>query len=123
MSIYLTLLHFAGIVPACPVSGAINCEAVLSSSYALIAGTSLPTSAAGIVWFGVSALLWAWRFGPVHLAWSGVGLLTVLYLVYVEIVQLGVICLWCTAAHLLVISIAMLAVSLSLQGRGSARGV
>jgi len=59
VSIYLTLLHFAGIVPACPVSGAINCEAVLSSSYALIAGTSLPTSAAEIVWFGVSALLWA----------------------------------------------------------------
>jgi len=121
VSIYLTLLHFAGIVPACPVSGAINCEAVLSSSYALIAGTPMPTSAAGIVWFGVSALLWAWRFRPVHLAWSAVGLLTVLYLVYVEIVQLGVICLWCTAAHLLVIAIVMIAITLSLQGRGSAR--
>ena len=122
VSIYLTLLHYAGIVPACPVSGAINCEAVLSSSYAVIAGTSIPTSAAGIVWFGVSALLWAWRFGPVHLAWSAAGLLTVFYLVYVEIVQLGVICLWCTATHILVIAIAMLAVTLSLQGRGSGRG-
>ena len=76
MSLYLTVLHFAGIAPTCPVSGAINCEAVLSSSYALIAGTPVPTSAAGIVWFGVSALLWAWRFGPVHLAWSAVGLFT-----------------------------------------------
>ncbi|HYS97956.1 MAG TPA: vitamin K epoxide reductase family protein [Candidatus Dormibacteraeota bacterium] len=122
VSIYLTLLHYTGIVPACPVSGAINCEAVLSSSYAVVAGTSVPTSAAGIVWFGVSALLWAWRFSPVQLAWSAAGLLTVLYLVYVEIVQLGVICLWCTAAHLLVIAIAMIAISLSLQGRGSARG-
>ena len=122
VSLYLTVLHFAGIAPTCPVSGAINCEAVLSSSYALIAGTPVPTSAAGIVWFGVSALLWAWRFGPVHLAWSAVGLFTVLCLVYVEIVQLGVICLWCTAAHLLLIAIAMLAVSLSLQARGSARG-
>ena len=47
----------------------------------------------------------------------GGDLATLLY-----IVQLGAICLWCTAAHLLVIAIAMLAVSLSLQGRGSARG-
>ncbi|HEY3083862.1 MAG TPA: vitamin K epoxide reductase family protein, partial [Candidatus Dormibacteraeota bacterium] len=57
ISIYLTMLHYAGITPACPVSGSINCEAVLSSSYAVIAGTSVPTSVAGIVWFGISALL------------------------------------------------------------------
>ena len=122
VSIYLTVLHYAGVVPACPISGAINCEAVLSSSYAVIAGTSVPTSAAGIVWFGVSALLWAWRFGPAYLVWSGAGLLTVLYLVFIEIVQLGVICLWCTAAHLFVVAIAMIALSLYLQGRGSGRG-
>jgi uncharacterized membrane protein len=124
ISIYLTMLHYAGITPACPVSGTINCEAVLSSSYAVIAGTSVPTSVAGIAWFGVSALLWGWRFGPLHMAWSVVGLLTVLYLVFIEIVRVGAICLWCTAAHVLVVAIAMITtvVSLSPSGRGQGRG-
>jgi len=112
VSIYLTLLHYAGATPACPVSGAVNCEAVLSSSYAVLPGTSIPTSVAGIAWFGISALLWAWRFGPLHLAWSAVGLLTVLYLVFIEIVRIGAICLWCTAAHVLVVAIAMIAVAM-----------
>jgi len=122
VSIYLTMLHYAGVVPACPTSGAINCEAVLSSSYAVIAGTSVPTSAAGIVWFGASALIWGWRSDPLQLAWSAIGLLAVVYLVFIEIVRLGVICLWCTAAHFLVIAIVMIAVTLSLRGRGLGRG-
>jgi len=122
VSLYLTLLHFSGVAPTCPVSGAINCEAVLSSSYALIAGTSVPTSAAGIVWFGASALMWGWRSDPLHLAWSAIGLLAVVYLVFIEIVRLGVICLWCTAAHFLVVAIVMIAVTLSLRGRGLGRG-
>ena len=42
VSIYLTVVHYAGFVPACPVSGPVNCEAVLSSPYAVIAGTSIP---------------------------------------------------------------------------------
>lgn len=112
ISIYLTILHFAGSVPACPVSGHINCEAVLSSRYGVIAGTGIPTSAAGIVWFAVSAVLWLRPFGRLQLGWSVIGILTVLYLVYVEIVPLGAICLWCTAAHLLVLFILLIALTL-----------
>jgi uncharacterized membrane protein len=103
LSIYLTLLHYQGVVPACPVNGHINCDAVLSSRYAVIAGTTLPTSAAGLVWFAVSAVLWARPPGRLLLVWSALGLATVLYLVFIEIVQIGAICLWCTAAHLLVL--------------------
>jgi uncharacterized membrane protein len=112
VSIYLTLLHYASITPACPATGTINCEAVLTSSYAVIAGTSIPTSAAGMVWFAVSAVLWGWRVGPVHLVWSAIGLATALYLVFIELVDIRVICLWCTAAHLLVLAIALIAVTL-----------
>jgi uncharacterized membrane protein len=112
VSIYLTLLHYAGIVPACPESGTINCEAVLTSSYSVIAGTTIPTSAAGIVWFAVSAALWGWRAGPLHLFWSAIGLATALYLVFVELVLIRVICLWCTAAHVLVFALALIAVTL-----------
>ncbi len=112
VSIYLTLLHYAGVVPGCPVAGPVNCEAVLSSPYALIAGLPVPTSAAGIVWFGVSAVLWTRPLRWIHLAWSALGLATVLYLVFVEIVRLGVICLWCSAAHVLVIAIVLITLTL-----------
>lgn len=115
VSIYLTVLHFIGFVPACPVAGPVNCEEVLSSPYAVIAGTGVPTSAAGIVWFAVSAVLWTRPLGSVQLAWAALGVVTVLYLVFIEIVRLGAICLWCTAAHVLVVL--LLLIALSLRGR------
>jgi uncharacterized membrane protein len=111
ISIYLTAVHYAGVPLACPANGTINCEAVLSSRYAVIAGTNVPTSAAGIVWFAVSALLWTRRAGRFQLAWSALGLVTALFLVYVEIVRLGAICIWCTAAHALVLLIFLIAVT------------
>lgn len=112
VSIYLTVLHYVGVVPACPVTGPINCDAVLSSPYAVIAGTSVPTSAAGILWFAISAALWLRRVGRLQVGWSAVGLLAVLYLVFIEIVRLGAICLWCTAAHLLVLLLFLLSMTI-----------
>lgn len=111
VSVYLTAVHYAGLPLACPSTATISCEAVLSSRYGLIAGTSIPTSVAGILWFGVSALLWTRRPRAIHLAWSGIGLLSVVYLVFIEIVVLGAICAWCTAAHVLVVAIAMIALT------------
>ena len=112
VSIYLTVLHFIGFAPACPATGPVNCEAVLSSPYAVIAGTTVPTSAAGIAWFALSAVLWVRGFGRVLLAWSVLGLVTVLYLVFVEIVRIGAICLWCTAAHVLVLAVLLIALTM-----------
>lgn len=109
ISIYLTVDHFVGVVPACPVSGPINCNVVLSSPYAVIAGSAIPTSAAGIIWFTVSAGLWLTKLRSMQLAWAAAGLVTVIGLVFVEIVLLGAICLWCTAAHVLVLLIFVVA--------------
>ena len=117
VSIYLTAVHYTGVPVACPANGTISCEAVLSSRYGVIAGTSVPTSAAGIVWFAVSALLWTRRPGRVQLAWSVAGLATVLLLVFVEIVLVGVICVWCTAAHVLVLVIFLIALQTANGGR------
>ncbi len=117
VSIYLTMLHYAGVVPACPASGPINCEAVLSSRYALIAGTSIPASAAGIVWFAISAGLSTRAPGWGQVAWALIGLATVVYLLFVEIVLLGAICLWCTAVHALVVILVLIA----LASRGPSR--
>jgi len=109
ISIYLTAVHYAGVPLACPANGTISCEAVLSSKFGVIVGSTLPTSAAGIVWFAVSMLLWTRPAGRTQLAWSAIGLVTVLFLVYIEIVQLGVICIWCSAAHVLVLVIFLVA--------------
>jgi uncharacterized membrane protein len=117
ISIYLTAVHYAGVPLACPANGTINCEAVLSSRYAVIAATGVPTSAAGIVWFAVSLLLWTRRPGRIQLAWSAIGLVTVLFLVYIEIVQLGVVCIWCSVAHALVLVIFLVALVRANGGR------
>jgi uncharacterized membrane protein len=109
VAIYLTAVHYAGVPLACPANGTISCEAVLSSRYAVIAGTNVPISAAGIVWFAVSSVLWISRFARLQLAWSIAGLVTVLALVFVEIVLVGAICIWCTAAHVLVVVIFLVA--------------
>jgi len=111
ISIYLTAVHYAGVPLACPSTAQISCEAVLSSRYAVLEGTNIPTSAAGIVWFAVSAVLWTRRPSWPHMAWSVAGLLSVLTLVFIEIVVLGAICVWCTAAHVLVVAIAVIALS------------
>lgn len=109
ISVYLTVVHYSTIPLACPASAVVNCEVVLSSRYAVIGDSGLPTSAAGIVWFAVSAALGLLRFRRALLAWSSIGLVTVLFLVYVEIVQLGAVCLWCTAAHAMVLLIFLVA--------------
>lgn len=121
VSTYLTFVHFAAAQLVCTVGGPVNCERVLGSGYAVIAGSSVPTSAAGIVWFGISAtlaaamLLGIGRQSTLHaiqVAWSIAGLLTVVYLLFVEIVLVGAICLWCTTAHALVVAIFVLTVTL-----------
>ena len=117
ISVYLTAVHYAGVPLACPANGTISCEAVLSSRYAIIAGTNLPTSAAGIVWFAVSMLLWIRPSGRIQLAWSTAGLAAVLSLVFVEIVLVGALCIWCTAAHVLVLLIFLVALQSANGGR------
>jgi len=85
-------------------------------------GASIPISILGAAWFVVSGLLSVvtlrapasrssklqW-LRPVHLAWAGLALVFVLYLVYVEIVVLHQICEWCTVVHLLVVATFVLA--------------
>jgi uncharacterized membrane protein len=111
ISAYLTVVHYSALPLVCTTTGAISCERVLGSPYAVIAGSGLPTAAAGIIWFSVSAALAAVQLragrAPAimrwHLLWSAIGLATVVYLVFLEIVQLGAICIWCSSAHALVL--------------------
>lgn len=119
ISIYLTVVHYRAVPLVCSASGAIDCGRVLSSPYSMIGGTGVPTSVAGIAWFAISVgLAFAQVIRPdsvllprVLVAWTAAGLACVLLLVFMEIVLLGAICIWCTAAHALILLTFLLAVS------------
>jgi uncharacterized membrane protein len=107
VSAYLTITHYT--TPqalACPDTGAINCVKVTTSPQSVVFG--VPVAVYGLVFFAVMTALGlppVWRRrGPVvwaRIAVATAGILTVLYLVYVELFQVDAICLWCTAVHVL----------------------
>lgn len=121
ISVYLTIIHYTHTAVVCSTSGLINCEVVLNSHYALVPGTNVPVSLAGLLYFVASAALAlaAWLVWPqlralrtVQVAWSALGILTILYLVYVEIVLVHALCAWCTALHVIILATFVISVLL-----------
>lgn len=122
ISIYLTVIHYAKIAPVCTTGGAVDCSSVLLSPYSLVPGTTIPVTIPGMLWFAASGGLALvgligrvrgqaepdWQ-RPALCAWSALGLLFVLYLVYAEIVRLHRICEWCTVVHLLTLATFLIA--------------
>jgi uncharacterized membrane protein len=113
VSAYLTVAHFAGgsTLLACPETGVINCEKVTTSPESIAFG--LPVAVLGLAFFSAMVVLslpriWR-RSSPVlralrvSMAFAAVGF--VVYLIYTELLVLHAICLWCTAAHVLALSI------------------
>lgn len=118
IAIYLTTVHYENVPLVCSASGFVDCARVLSSSYSVVPGTAIPITIPGLFWSIISGTLAFvnWRLRPerrsFHIAafvWSLVGMLTVFYLVYVEIVQLRTICAWCTALHVIILTIFLIA--------------
>ncbi len=123
IAVYLTAVHYENVPLVCSTRGFVDCSFVLSSPYSVIPGTTVPITVPGLFWSLVSAALaiTALRLSStgvthrastfaalrnIHIAqfaWSLVGMLTVLYLVYVEIVRLHTICAWCTALHVIIL--------------------
>lgn len=124
---YLTIAHYGVTSLACTVSSVIDCEAVTTSSYSIVPGTTLPVSVPGLLWAVVVAATGAVLLvrGPIRglevglALWSGLALLGVLYFVRAEIVVIGRICMWCTAFHLIVLVTLLLAI-VRLQGSEAA---
>jgi uncharacterized membrane protein len=105
VSTYLTVEHYtASTVLACPEGSVINCAKVTTSSYAKVG--SMPVALLGAVYFLVCVALClpgSWQFrqlDAVRIAAAGVGVLSSLYFVWVELFRLDAICLWCTIVHL-----------------------
>jgi uncharacterized membrane protein len=110
---YLTAVHYTPLPLVCSTTGLIDCAQVTSSAYSVVPGTTLPITVPGMVSFLVSGALAiaalrqrqpSVTLRVTQLLWSTAGLLAALYLVFVEIVRLHRICLWCTAVHLLLLA-------------------
>ncbi len=123
---YLTLLHYDSDVPlVCAHGSFVNCASVLTSPSAMVLG--IPVALAGVAWFaGALALAllslraaipgvrgqggespWL-RSGA--LAWTLIGVASVLWLVYQELGVVGRICVWCTVVHAIVLAMLVLQV-------------
>lgn len=110
-AVYLTFDHYAHVAVLCPSSGVVNCSLVLSSQYSVVPGTTIPITIPGIAFLLVSLLLALAQYRRprqpdlrrAHFAWAGLGLLAVFYLVFVEVVELKAICLFCTGVHLVLV--------------------
>lgn len=116
-AIYLTTVHYAQVPLLCSAQGVVNCELVTSSRYSVVPGTTLPITIPGLAWFILSGALAVGEIGHgrgwmrlAELAWTILGTLTVLSLVYVELVILHTICLWCTVVHLMIFGSLLVAI-------------
>jgi uncharacterized membrane protein len=109
---YLTVTHYSDPAAlACPDTGVVNCTLVTTSSWSVVLG--VPVALWGLVWALVMTgltLPWAWRTEGgwperARTIGSALGALTVIALVYIELFEVGAICLWCSAVHVLTIAL------------------
>jgi uncharacterized membrane protein len=109
VSIYLTIEHFTGNTTlACSDNGLVNCAAVTKSSQSMVFGV-FPVAVLGLAFFVFMVPMltpWAWRsqrreIAVARLASTVVGVGFILYLIYVELLQVDAICLWCTSVHII----------------------
>jgi uncharacterized membrane protein len=105
ISVYLTIEHYtASTALACPESATINCQKVTTSQWSHVG--PVPVTVLGLAFFVAMALLCsppAWRIRSLDALRTGaamVGVLTALYLLWIELFRVDAICLWCTAVHL-----------------------
>ena len=132
IALYLTAVHYEHLPLLCSASGLVNCERVTSSPYSVLFGTTIPITVPGLAWTLISAALAVVglvglrsassissifpRVVLTQFLWSLLGLLTVLYFVYVEIVLLHTICAWCTGLHVIILVMFLLTLVLLLSG-------
>jgi uncharacterized membrane protein len=109
VSIYLTIEHFTGNTTlACSDKGLVNCGAVTTSPESMVFGV-FPVAVLGLAFFVFMVPMltpWAWRstrreIAVARLASTVVGVGFILYLIYVELLQVKAICLWCTSVHVI----------------------
>jgi uncharacterized membrane protein len=108
ISIYLAIAHFTSkAILACPDTGFINCGKVTTSPESEIFG-HIPVALLGLAFYVFMAAVnspWGWRSKRPAVYWARlgsvvVGMIFVLYLLYVELIEISNICLWCSGVHI-----------------------
>jgi uncharacterized membrane protein len=117
ISIYLLIVHYQPSALVCSTSGVVNCSKVLTSPQSVIFGIPVPIF--GLIYFigmGAACTSVAWRSDAAWLAWgriagavAGIGM--VVYLIAQEALVLHMICLWCTAVHVLTFAMFLIVVT------------
>jgi uncharacterized membrane protein len=109
VSVYMTIEHFTGNATlACSTNSVVNCEAVTTSPEATVLGV-FPVAVLGLAFYAFMVAVttpWAWRSRRPEIAVARLGSVVVgvgfiLYLIYVELFQVGFICLECTSVHVI----------------------
>lgn len=111
VSIFLTWYDIITPKGFCSLTGFFGCSEILTSRYSKIG--IVPTAFLGALWFIVVlwlAIIVARTEGRLIylLVWSSLAIPGVAALVYIELVVIGAICPFCTAAHLLGLAIMIL---------------
>ena len=115
LSVYLTLVHYTSVPLACPQTGLINCQSVLTSKYAMILG--IPVAVLGLVFFiGEFFAIKLYLGKDPMISYNIVGIAFVAYFLYSEY-MVGHICEYCTSVHICVL--ALLIISVWGFGKGS----
>jgi len=113
---YLTVAHYdTKVALICPENSTINCAEVTTSPESFLFG--VPVAVLGLGYYVLQAVL-AWLprrmqgrgFEVVRLVLALGAMGFVLYLVWVEVVRIGAICLWCTSVHLITLLVLLVLV-------------
>jgi uncharacterized membrane protein len=142
VSIYLTIAHYtSSTILACPSNSFINCGEVTTSSQSIIFGI-FPVAVLGLAFYVFMVAItspWAWRsdFAPIPrlrlggssitIRWIRLGVVItgmafVLYLVYAELIEIGRICEYCTAVHIITFALfALIVFDASFRSGATAR--
>jgi uncharacterized membrane protein len=122
VSIYLTIEHAtANTTLACPHNSVLNCQKVTTGPQSVVLG--VPVAVWGLGYFGAMAAATApraWRraeLDRVRVALAALGVVTVIYLIYVELYVVDAVCLWCSSVHLITLGL-FAVVLLEFGGRG-----
>jgi uncharacterized membrane protein len=108
-STYLTIAHYTGsAILACPANSFINCGEVTNSPESIIFGV-FPVAVLGLAFYVFMVAInspWAWRSERPAIRWARLGgivtgMAFVLYLVYAELIEIGKLCEYCTAVHII----------------------
>jgi uncharacterized membrane protein len=132
VSAYETWAHFNGShLAGCPTGGhgTFDCTAVITSPQSMVFGV-IPVAVLGLLFYVFAVAImtpWAWRMQRREVAWLRlgsviVGMAFVMYLIYAELYQIGQICEYCTAVHVITFLLFVLVVvSAALWGTGEAK--